>query len=57
MDIEVVIPNLYEKEKPLIRNTCMKFCWATKPLYPETDASRIGIRHGLLQVKDGINCE
>ena len=32
----------------------MKFYDVARPLYLETDAS--GICHGLLQVRDGVNC-
>ena len=34
----------------------MKFYDASRPLYMETDASRVGLVAGLLQVREGMNC-
>ena len=34
----------------------MKFYDASRPLYLETDELGVGLRAGLLQVMDGMNC-
>ena len=48
---------LYNKTKLLIKmDICMKFCDETKPLYLETDASRIGLGTALLQTGDSMTC-
>ena len=47
----------YDKTKSLIKaDVCMKFYYETKPLYLETDASRIGLGAALLQTRDGTTC-
>ena len=47
---------LFNKAKPLIKvDVCMKFYDDTKPLYLETDASRIGLRAALLQLWDNTH--
>ena len=43
-------------KKIVIKDACMKFCNESRPPYLETDALDVGIRSGLLQVKDGMNC-
>ena len=48
---------LYNKAKLLIKsNVCMRFYNKTKPLYLETDASRIGLDTTLLQTRDNMTC-
>ena len=48
---------LHDKAKKIIKkDACMKFYDASRLLYLETDASGIGLRAGLLQVWDGMNC-
>ena len=49
---------LYNKAKPLIKvDMCMKFYDDTKPLYLETDASRVGLVAALLQMHKGTACQ
>ena len=51
-------PNLYNKAKKVIKkDPCMKFYDTSRPLYPETDASGVSLAAGLLQVREGMNCE
>ena len=48
---------LFNKAKSLIKDdVCMKLYDETKPLYLETDASRIGLGAALLQTRDGATC-
>ena len=48
---------LHDKAKKLImKDAYMKFYDALKALYLETDASLIGLRAGLLRVREGMNC-
>ena len=50
--------SLFNKAKLLIKSDmCMKFYDATKPLYLETDASRVGIGAALLQTQEGTKCQ
>ena len=56
-DLEWEVPKLFYKAKIIINeDACMKFYDKTKPLYLEADASWVGIRAGLLQTRDGMNC-
>ena len=49
---------LFEKAKSLIKVVvCMKFNDNTKPLYLETDASRVGLGAALLQLHDNTTCQ
>ena len=49
---------MFDKAKSLIKaEVCMKFYDDTKPLYLETDASRIGLRAALLQLWDNTDCQ
>ena len=49
---------LFNKAKSLIKlDVCMKFYDDNKPLYLETDASRIGLRAALLQLHDNTTCQ
>ena len=49
---------LFNKAKSLIKaDMCMKFYNNTKPLYLETDASRIGLGAALLQMHKGTTCQ
>ena len=48
----------FKKAKLLIKaEMCMKFYDDTKPLYLETDASGIGLRAALLQLRDNMVCQ
>ena len=48
---------LFEKAKLILTDdACMKFYDETQPLYPETDASRIRLRAGLLQTRSSTSC-
>ena len=48
---------LYDKTKSLIQNDVyMKFYDQTRPLYLETDTSRIELGTALLQTRDGMTC-
>ena len=48
----------FKKAKLLIKaEICMKFYDDTKPLYLKTDASRIGLRAALLQLRDNTGCQ
>ena len=47
---------IYETAKSSVEeDTCMKTYDARKPLYLETDASGLGLRATLLQVRDNLN--
>ena len=49
---------LFIKAKSLIKvDKCMKFYDDTKPLYLETDASRVGLDMALLQMHEGTACQ
>ena len=49
---------LFAKAKSLIKaDICMKFYDDTKPLYLETDASRVGLGAALLQLHDNTACQ
>ena len=49
---------LFNKAKLLIKvDMCMKLYDDTKPLYLETDTSRIGLGAALLQVCEGTTCQ
>ena len=49
--------SLFVKAKLLIKSDmCMKF-YNTKPLYLETDASRVGLGAALLQTQEGTTCQ
>ena len=49
---------LFTKAKSLIKaDMCMKFYNDTKPLYLETDASRVGLGAALLQLHEGTTCQ
>ena len=39
-----------------MKDVCMKFYDASKPLYLQTDASGVGLGAGLLQMQQGMNC-
>ena len=48
---------LFAKAESLIKaDMCMKFYDDTKPLYLETDASRVGLGAALLQLHEGTSC-
>ena len=48
----------FEKAKSLIKaEMCMKFYDDTKLLYLKTDASRIGLKTALLQLRDNTVCQ
>ena len=50
--------SLFNKVKFLIKSDmCMKFYDDTKPLYLETDASRVGLAAALLQTWEGTTCQ
>ena len=50
--------SLFNKAKLLIKSDmCMKFCNDTKPLYLETDSSRVGLGAALLQTWEGTSCQ
>ena len=50
--------SLFAKAKLLIKfDMCMKFYDDTKPLYLETDTSRVGLGATLLQTQDGTTCQ
>ena len=56
MDLKLGYQKLFNKAKALIKeDDCMEFYDETKPLYLETDASRVGLGAGLLQIRDGMN--
>ena len=49
-----IYQGLYERARALIKkDTCMKFFDEKKLLYIEIDASGVGLRSGLLQVRKG----
>ena len=49
---------LFNKAKLLIKvDMCMKFYDDTKPLYLETDASRVGLGAALLEMHKGTECQ
>ena len=49
--------SLFNKAKLLIKSDmCMKFYDDTKPLYLETDASRVGLGAALLQTQEVTTC-
>ena len=49
--------DLHDKATQIIKNdACMKFYDASRLLYLETNASGAGLRAGLLQVRDSMNC-
>ena len=41
--------------KTIVKDECVKFYEAARPLYLENDTSEIGLGFKLLQVRDGIN--
>ena len=48
----------FKKEKSLIKaDMCMKFYDDTKLLYLKTDASGIGLRAAILQLRDNTACQ
>ena len=48
----------FKKAKTLIKaKMCMKYYYNNKPLYLKTDASRIGLRAALLQLRDDTSCQ
>ena len=47
---------MLKQKKTVKKDTCMKFYYAARSLYWETDASGISLEGGLLQVWDGMNC-
>ena len=50
--------SLFNKVKLIIKSElCMEFCDDTKPLYLETDASRVGLGTALLQTQEGTTCQ
>ena len=58
MDMECIIATSVQESKSLIKaEMCMKFYDDTKPLYLETDASGIGLRAALLQLRDNTACQ
>ena len=49
---------LFNKAKLLMKSDmCLKFYDDTKPLYLETDASRVGLGAALLQTHEGMTCQ
>ena len=55
MDLECIISGPIQQDKIINKNNiCMRFYNETKPLYLETDASRIVISATLLQTRDGM---
>ena len=57
MDLEHIIPTTIYKGKSLIKaDICVKFYNDTRPLYLETDASRVGLGAALLQLCDNTSC-
>ena len=52
-----IYQDLHDRAKKiLMKDACMKFYDASRPLHLEIDASGVGLGDGLLQVKDGMNC-
>ena len=48
---------LFDKVKLIIKDdACMKLYDEMKPLYLQTDASKVGLRESLLQTNDSISC-
>ena len=48
--------DIFDRTKSSIKaDACKKFYDETKPLYLETDASRIGLSAALLQTRDGTS--
>ena len=55
-DIELNYQDLYNKAKKIVmKDACMKFHDATRPLCLETDVSGVSLGARLLQVRDGMN--
>ena len=50
--------DLCDRTKKLVnRHACMKFYFTSRSIYLETDASGFSLEAGLLQARDGMNCE
>ena len=57
MDVECHIPKVFEEEKAIIKeNAYMKFYDETKPIYIETDASKVQLGAAILQTRDTMSC-
>ena len=55
--LEMTCTKVYENAKMIVkRDVYMKFFDVARPLYLETNASRIVLVAGLLQVRDSMNC-
>ena len=52
-----VTNQIFDKEKSIVKeDMCMKCYEEMKPLYMETDASRVGLGDALLLTREGTGC-